>query len=823
MFEHEAERVRRLHRRGGVSRAREVHIAGARSAIIGGSNGGLLVGAVDDAAARSVRGRAAGSGRDGHAALPPVHRRRARGPPSTARRGLRATSRYLRAYSPLHNVKPGTCYPATLVTTADHDDRVVPSHSFKFAATMQAAQGCAQAGADPRRDAGLARLPADRQADRRDGGHLGLRGRPHGHADHAAGDSVAGGSPGGFMDEETFNPRAQEVSQALRHHRAARDRAGGGRRHRERGAERPGGAAGPRDAHDSRAARAASHRWRNRADRLRPASELMAARPHLSAVQVPPQTGTPMRAAHCSLALVLVALTSNAAGSVLRAQQPPAAAAGAPGTYDPATYEQSSADIAMRDGVKLHVEIFRPKGATEPLPFLLSRTPYGVGGSRGRLAGSYKDLAEDGYIFVFQDIRGRYKSEGTFVMQRPPQAGDAPAGASTRAPTPTTRSTGCWRTSPATTAESGCSASATMAGPTAMGMLGAHPALKAVSPQASPADMFLGDDFHHNGAFRLSYGFEYAGSPRRRARTPTSTSTATTPTSGISTSARFEHPGEGAQGQEAAHVDRFRRASELRRVLAAAGDAAVPHARHRADAQRRRLVGPGRLLRTGHDLPRAREARPGEPELPRRRSVAARRLGRRPGAEARQRSTSARPTGEYYRAKIQAPFFAYYLKDKGSLTQPEATVFESGSNTWRTLRSRGRRKNADDAARSTSSRRQALVHAADGDRAAVVRQLRERSRRIPVPYRPRPIEPTYYPEGLGLVHVAARGSALRAGPARRAELGDRAADRGCRRRRRDHGEAVRQHDGPGCRLGGEADRRLSRELRRPTSSSAATS
>ena len=48
----------------------------------------------------------------------------------------------LRAYSPLHNLKPGTCYPATLVTTADHDDRVVPGHSFKFAAALQAAQGC---------------------------------------------------------------------------------------------------------------------------------------------------------------------------------------------------------------------------------------------------------------------------------------------------------------------------------------------------------------------------------------------------------------------------------------------------------------------------------------------------------------------------------------------------------------------------------------------------------------------------------------------------------------------------------------------------------
>jgi len=52
---------------------------------------------------------------------------------------------FLLAYSPLHNLKAGTCYPATLVTTADHDDRVVPSHSFKYTAALQAAQGCARA------------------------------------------------------------------------------------------------------------------------------------------------------------------------------------------------------------------------------------------------------------------------------------------------------------------------------------------------------------------------------------------------------------------------------------------------------------------------------------------------------------------------------------------------------------------------------------------------------------------------------------------------------------------------------------------------------
>jgi len=173
-------------------------------------------------------------------------------------------------------------------------------------------------------------------------------------------------------------------------------------------------------------------------------------------------------------------------------------------------YTRQEVMIPMRDGVKLNTVIFTPKDQAEPLPFLLSRTPYGVSDNASPEKSQYtKDMADDGYIFVFQDIRGRYKSEGKFEMQRfnrnkkDPKAIDESSD---------TYDTFDWLLANIknNNGKAGMYGISYDGWTTVMGAIDPHPALVAVSEQATPADMFLGDDFHHNGAFRLSYGFEYA-------------------------------------------------------------------------------------------------------------------------------------------------------------------------------------------------------------------------------------------------------------------------------------------------------------------------
>jgi putative CocE/NonD family hydrolase len=167
-------------------------------------------------------------------------------------------------------------------------------------------------------------------------------------------------------------------------------------------------------------------------------------------------------------------------------------------------------EIPMRDGVRLHTLIIAPKHPAIPMPILMQRTPYGVADDllTSLPAGAASRLSKLGYIQVDQDIRGRHRSEGTFVMLRPPHAPEDVHGIDECTDTYDTID---WLVKhvPGNNGRVGIKGVSYDGWLAAMALIHPHPALKAASPQAPVADMFLGDDFHHNGAFRLSYGFEY--------------------------------------------------------------------------------------------------------------------------------------------------------------------------------------------------------------------------------------------------------------------------------------------------------------------------
>ena len=173
-------------------------------------------------------------------------------------------------------------------------------------------------------------------------------------------------------------------------------------------------------------------------------------------------------------------------------------------------YVRTEAMIPMRDGIKLHAVILKPSDIKDPLPFLIQRTPYGVDGtSRGFFFAARPELARDGYIYVGEDIRGRYKSEGEFVMSRPM--------ADHKDPKAVDESTDAYDTVEWLLKNvQGSNGRAGFVGTSYPGFLAMaagidpHPAVKCVSPQAPMIDVWMGDDFFHNGAFRQTYGYDYA-------------------------------------------------------------------------------------------------------------------------------------------------------------------------------------------------------------------------------------------------------------------------------------------------------------------------
>ena len=417
---------------------------------------------------------------------------------------------------------------------------------------------------------------------------------------------------------------------------------------------------------------------------------------------------------------------------------------------DPAAspeFVRTEAMIAMRDGVKLRTVVFAPKGAAAPLPFLLQRTPYGVPESANVLAGEgYRELVADGYIFVFQDIRGRFGSEGTFVMQRPPRDRKVPKAIdeSTDA-----YDTVAWLLAkvPGHNGRVGLRGVSYDGWLAAMAMLDPHPAVRAVSPQASPADMWLGDDFHHNGAFRLSYGFEYAAMMETtKESTNFSFDEYDTfewylrlgPLSTVNEKYLFGKIPTWNDYVAHPNYDAFWRRQAMASYLARV---TVPMLHVAGWWDQEDFYGPQKIYETLEPLDG--------------REISFFVAGpwnhggwMRPGGEALGRIKFGSDTSKFFREKIQAPFFACYLKDKPGWEVPEAITFETGANEWRIYDEWPPRKLTED--RGLYLRedgRLSFEAPVTTDGAACDSYVSDPAR--PVPYRPRPIEPTYDPRGSG--------------------------------------------------------------------------
>lgn len=409
-------------------------------------------------------------------------------------------------------------------------------------------------------------------------------------------------------------------------------------------------------------------------------------------------------------------------------------------------FEKIERMIPMRDGVRLHTLIYSPKTRRAPLPILFNRTPYGIDNASRAFAGPLKEEVEEGYIFAFQDIRGRYKSEGQFVMQRPvrdradPQAIDEGTDA---------YDTIDWlvKNVPNNNGRVGMFGTSYPGWLVVMAVLDPHPALKAVTEEATPADMFLGDDFHHNGAFRLSYGFEYAFELE---------------SSIVDTNFKFDrydtyewylrlgalrnadaryfhgklptwnnfvaHPNYDQFWQRQALVNQLKQVTVPIMHVAGwwdqedfYGPVTAYEALERTDTDHMNylVAGPwnhgGWYRATGDKL--------GNVDF-------------------------GSATSRYFRENVQRPWFAYYLKDKGGLSQPEALTFETGSNRWMSYDAWPPRR--DIAGRNLYFR--------EGGQLSFDPPPQEAKQpfdsyvsdpRHPVPYRPRPVEPTYNPPDLG--------------------------------------------------------------------------
>ncbi|WP_316823276.1 CocE/NonD family hydrolase [Pedobacter gandavensis] len=190
-------------------------------------------------------------------------------------------------------------------------------------------------------------------------------------------------------------------------------------------------------------------------------------------------------------------------------------------------YTKIERNIPMRDGIKLFTAIYIPRDTKNKYPFMINRTPYTVapyGPDKFKTTlGPSPLFLREGFIFVYQDVRGKWMSEGEFVDVRPHH--DQKKGKKDIDESSDTYDTIDWllKNIPNNNGKAGMYGTSYPGFYSSAALPGAHKALKAVSPQAPVTDWFLGDDFHHNGAFMLADAFSFYSSfgvPRPQPITP---------------------------------------------------------------------------------------------------------------------------------------------------------------------------------------------------------------------------------------------------------------------------------------------------------------
>ena len=398
--------------------------------------------------------------------------------------------------------------------------------------------------------------------------------------------------------------------------------------------------------------------------------------------------------------------------------------------------------IPVRDGVHLQTVILTPVDQTGPLPILFRRTPYGVPDKPPEQIPPYaKELAQDGYIFVSQNLRGRFKSEGVFNLSSWVDLND---------PKATNETTDAYdsidwlvKNVPNNNGKVGMFGVSYDGLTAALALLHPHPALKAISEQASPVDQWMNDDDHRYGALRESYDFEYAVLEQadKNKNTHFDFETYDTyqwyldlgPLSNIN--AKYLHGSIPYWNSSVAHPDYddfWKKEAWVNQLHAST----VPNLNVAGFWDQEDPWGPWQIFRHAEENDPQHTnfivAGPwyhGEWWSPKGDSI-----GLIPFA--------GHETAREFRENIEAPFFRYYLHGKGEKPNWQATTFQSGSNTWHIYAAWPPKE-----AKPTN-----LYFHADGtlsftppDAANAAKAYSEyvSDPANPVPYRQRPISPTY--------------------------------------------------------------------------------